>query len=196
MRTLTLWLLLVGATAGTAFSGTITSATAGTGTSSSAFWFGQDFNTPTGGPWNDITFNFVLGARRDESRSSRNGFSAKRSLFRHAGGAQRLNAGVSRFDRHDRRRRVCIRYRTAVAAQYTLLAIYENAQFSVTGGPNNGGVVYFAASSTSDFSSFADSANFLVTGTVTTTPEPASWGLLLLGCSTIGLGKRLLRRTE
>ncbi len=98
MRTLTLWLLLVGAAAGTAFSSTIISATAGT-SSGGPFWWGQDFNTPTGGPWNDITFNFYSGPGATNPEAAGTAFSAKRNLFRHAGGApaaQRLGFSIRR----------------------------------------------------------------------------------------------------
>jgi hypothetical protein len=153
------------------------------------FYSGQSFTTPSsGGPWDDITFNFYSdappttplaagaafllnqaysGAPADLS-SSTTGFLAE---------STGITGGVYDFP---------IDLVLQPGTQYFL---YEDAILGPSGGNViSGGVFYEATDAGADFAPFeGESANFTVSGDVASVvPEPSTWALMALGFGLLG----------
>jgi hypothetical protein len=172
-----------------AFAGVIVVNTGGTAQSFGGF-VGQSFTMPSsGGPWNDITFNFFsdvpattpfaigtgflldqayLGTPSNLS-SATPGFLAESTGI--TGGmydfpaALTLNPGVTYF-------------------------VYENTAFSfgaITGGNIFAGEhSYFTTAASINFAPQSVANNFAVSGIAAAVPEPSTWAMMLLGFAGLG----------
>jgi hypothetical protein len=169
-----------------AFSAVIAQNTAGTFLNAAAFW-GQSFTTPSGGPWDDTTFNFfsnvpattpvAFGAAfllDQQYLGTPSNLSVSTPGF--LGASAGITGGMYVFP-------------TALVldpgVQYF---VYENEPIpagDITGGNTiTGGQDYFAPNASSDFAAGGLSANFSVSGTVV--PEPSS--LMVLVTALFGFG--------
>jgi len=189
MKQSRLMLLLSGLFISHLSAGTITEVTSGTLHNSSTTYAGQSFFTPAGGPWYDITFNFLadstpFAAGTAFLLSQKLTWSlccgdpppiyTPLTLDATAPGFIAASIGIVNgqyvFD-------------PSVTLQpSTLYYLYENGVIpsgTISGGDNVACcVAYFADASSAYFPSFA-SANFQVSGSVV--PEPGTAGLISLG---------------
>jgi hypothetical protein len=171
-------LFLLGAIAPFALSDTIASATAGGGTLNNSAYLGQDFITSGGGPWTNVTFNFYTGSSATNPQAAGTAFllnqqylgtpnNLNNSTPGYLDSTSTINSGEYVFDSG------------LVLQPNTHYWLYENALINPSGGPNNTGVIYYSNGANSDYTTAADSANYLVTGTkVSGVPEPTTLALL------------------
>jgi hypothetical protein len=156
--------------------------TAGTGTA--ALTLAQSFTTPSGGPWDDIAFNFFSNVPATTPVAG--GTAILTSFFS-------LNVGTDIVDNipvHGGF--ILARTSTVVGGQWvfdpslilqpnTQYVLYEDTQLMTSGGAGLAGaqIYYIPSILEQGFipDSIADSANFAVTGDVVT-PEPATFWLL------------------
>ncbi len=150
--------------------------------------FGESFTTPSGGPWDDITFNFFSDIPAVTPSAAGTAYLLSEA---YTGTPSSLSSAVPGF----------IAASTGIsggayvfAPSLELIAnttyfIYENGVETVSGGNAvAGGVAYFAPTSSTDFSLAigpAQTANFAVDGNsgivTAATPESSSMFLLLAG---------------
>jgi len=153
--------------------------------------FGETFTTPSGGPWNNITFNFFSDIPAVTPAAAGTAFlfsqvftGTPSSLSSAAPGFIASSTGISGgayvFDP------------SVQLAANTIYWIFENGVLTVSGGNAVGGdIAYFAPTPSTNFDVAigpAQATNFAVNGTVVSTaatPESSSIVLLLLG--TIGI---------
>jgi len=164
-----------------------TSENAGTLTES----FGETFTTPSGGPWNNITFNFFSDIPAVTPAAAGTAFlfsqvftGTPSSLSSAAPGFIASSTGISGG--------AYVFSPSVQLAANTVYWIFENGVLTVSGGNAvSGDTAYFAPTPTTNFDvaiGAAQATNFAVNGTAVgtaATPESSSVVLLLLG--TIGL---------
>jgi hypothetical protein len=157
-----------------------------------AVFSGQSFTTPSGGPWDDISFNLYsnvpattptaggtafllteeyLGTPAGLSGSTP-GFLAQSTGI--SGGVWDFAAGV-------------------VLNPSTQYWIYENASLVASGNNDiSGGQQYFTYSSSTDFAAEGISANFTLSGSAV--PEPSTAGLTGLALAALVIAARRFRK--
>ena len=199
--TTTVALLAISLTCASLKAGVFTEFTSGTNYTGSAGYVGQEFTTPSGGPWDDITFNFFSNegpattpnAQGDLFLTSTEyvgtpaglstsipGFIAEALSSSISGGAWVLSPSVTL---------------QPSSAYY----VYSDALFSagsITGASAPSGATFlFSPSSTTDFVTSPASANFEVSGSaVSAVPEPGTVSTILLGAFAVaGFAARLWR---
>jgi hypothetical protein len=170
---------------------TIASATGGTSTATVFFW-GQDFTTIAGGPWDDITFNFYSGPGATNPEAVGTAFLLNQEYL---GTPASLSTATPGFlaSTSTISGGAYVFASSVVLQPLTHYWLYGNAIFSLTGGPGNSGVVY--VSTGGNFTSAPDSANYRVAGDIASSvPEPAT--LLLLGTGLAGIVRLRRKRTK
>ncbi len=174
------------------FAATIVENLGGSSNSTSSYFWGQSFTTPSGGPWNNVIFNFFSNVPATTPIASGTAFLLDQV---YAGTPSGLNAAVPGF----------IAASTGVSGgQYVFASgvllqpgtqyfVFEDSSFTITGdNVISGGQVFYTAGSSSNFGTAGGtSANFRVTGDVV--PEPSSLALLAGGLAL--LTARYRRRT-
>jgi hypothetical protein len=183
-RVIAALLVLLGS-ASIAKADTIDSFTSGAATATD--YFGESFTTPSGGPWDSITFNFYsdvppatpaaagdLFLLTEEYLGDPAGLSSSTPGFlaesvSNAGGVYTFSSPVT----------------LAAGTEYW---VYTDASFEISGSGTDGssaGEAYFADSNTTDFSADGGQiTNFTLQGT-TGVPEPPTYGLMLLGIGAV-----------
>jgi hypothetical protein len=178
-------MLLLGASASLALSDTLASATAGLQETVTTYYFGQAFTTvSTGGPWNNITFNFYafgtttpLAAGtafllNQQYLGTPNALSS--STPGYLDSTSTIINGTYMFDS------------ALVLQTNTQYWLYENVLIQPYLGLNNAGTYYAANAGTNAFTISQHSTNYLVTGTTRSivppaTPAPSTLLLMLIG---------------
>jgi hypothetical protein len=157
---------------------------------------GQSFTTPSsGGPWDDITFNFFSNLPPTTPTATGTGFllsqeylgtpsNLSSSTPGFLGASTGITGGMYVFP---------VTLELQPGTQYF---VYGNAAIpTMTGGNNiSGGINFFANTAANNFSpdNAGASANFSVFGTVV--PEPSTWVMLLIGFAGLGFAFRRSRR--
>jgi hypothetical protein len=181
---------------------TIVQVTSGTATSTQ--FFGESFTTPSGGPWNNITFNFYATPAVGVTPASTPTAVGNAFLLtqQYLGTPAALSASTPGF----------VAESTSIAGGMYIFAagvtlspntqywIYENADM-LTSGSGTGGAAaasaYFAPTATSNFNTGlgTEISNFLVAGTANlpTTPVPPSFLLTMAGLGCMGLYQAIRR---
>jgi hypothetical protein len=147
-------------------------------------WFGQDFTTPGGGPWNNLAFNFYNDYPPTTPSAAGTAYLFSEA---YAGSPSGLNSGDAGF----------IASSTSVAGGVYSFApfvnleantaywIYEDASLPTSGGNEVANEpAYLASTSNSNFEALAATANFTLSST---TPEPESLFTVLVGLIAITL---------
>jgi hypothetical protein len=166
-----------------------------TGTSAAATIFGgQSVTTPSGGPWDDLSFNFFSNVPPTTP-------SATGELFLLSSAYTGTPSGLSTSTPGFIAESASISggvyfFAPSLTIQPgTQYFLYPNAAVSETVSPTggySGGIGYFASGSTSDYGSVGGDANFKLSGT--TVPEPNSVILLVTGIAMAGsLTRRKLK---
>jgi hypothetical protein len=176
-----------------AFAGVIVQNIAGTLGSGSGFFFGQSFTTPSsGGPWDDITFNFFTNVPPTTAEASDNAFLLSQQYL---GTPSNLSSSTPGFLAESTVITGGMHvFSTALElSPGTQYFVYENAVSPNLSGGNtiSGGQLYFAGSS-SDFAGGGRSNNFTVSGDVVFAAVSEPSPLMVLVIALLGFG--LLRR--
>jgi hypothetical protein len=176
-----------------AFAGVIVQNIAGTLGSGSGFFFGQSFTTPSsGGPWDDITFNFFTNVPPTTAEASGNAFLLSQQYL---GTPSNLSSSTPGFLAESTVITGGMHvFSTALElSPGTQYFVYENAVSPNLSGGNtiSGGQLYFAGSS-SDFAGGGRSNNFTVSGDVVSAAVSEPSPLMVLVIALLGFG--LLRR--
>ena len=176
-----------------AFAGVIVQNIAGTLGSGSGFFFGQSFTTPSsGGPWDDITFNFFTNVPPTTAEASGNAFLLSQQYL---GTPSNLSSSTPGFLAESTVITGGMHvFSTALElSPGTQYFVYENAVSPNLSGGNtiSGGQLYFAGSS-SDFAGGGRSNNFTVSGDVVFAAVSEPSPLMVLVIALLGFG--LLRR--
>jgi hypothetical protein len=179
--------------------GTILEYTAGTFVTGGPLYPGESFTTPSGGPWDDITFNFYESGL---PAAFGTGFLLDQS---YAGQPSALSSSTPGF----------LASATASGGEYSFASslvlqpdttyyLYSNSSDGpLDGGPSSvaGITNYFSqpnltTNATTDFAPSTGVLNFLVAGTVASSsvPEPSSVWLVLPALGGIALYHRRQRR--
>jgi hypothetical protein len=166
----------------------------GTATSGVAFQ-GQSFTTPSGGPWDDITFNFFSDVPPTTPEAAGSAFLLSQQ---YSGTVANLSSSAPGFlgESTGITGGKYVFPTSLVLDPNVQYWVYENAAFSVTGGNTiTGGQGYFAQNASFGFNPGTGvSNNFTVSGDVASTvPEPSTWAMILAGF--VGLGFAAFRRS-
>jgi len=164
-------------------------------------YFGESFTTPSGGPWNNITFNFFSDIPAVTPSAAGTAYllseaftGTPTSLSNAAPGFIAASTGVSGGQ--------YVFSPSLQLAANTMYFLYENGVVTVSGGNAvPGGIAYFAPTSSTAFSEAlgpAQTANFAVDGNVvvTTTAARESSSMFLLLAGFIGLWAITGQRTR
>jgi hypothetical protein len=155
--------------------------------------FGQSFTTPDGGPWKDITYNFVGGPALPGAFGT-----AFLLNNEYLGTPAGLNPAAAGFLATANAADGIYTFPASLILQpATTYYLYSDAFFgTVNGGPGAvaGVTTYFAANPTSNFAPTGGALNFLVAGSVVaaspplSVPETASFWLVLPALAGVLIG--------
>ena len=177
-----------------AFATVIVQNIAGTLGSGSGFFFGQSFTTPSsGGPWDDITFNFFTNVPPTTAEASGNAFLLSQQYL---GTPSNLSSSTPGFLAESTVITGGMHvFSTALElSPGTQYFVYENAVSPTLTGANtiSGGQLYFASNTSPDFAGDVISLNFTVSGDVVSAAVSEPSPLMVLVIALLGFG--LLRR--
>jgi hypothetical protein len=156
------------------------------GTSPSTGWFGLAFTTPSGGPWDDITFNFLAtNATTPVAAGTAYIFSSA-----YAGTPSGLSSASYLAASTGVASNVYDFSATFTLQPGTTYYIFENT--SITVGANGAGAGSYAAlSSTTEYGVFSFvSLDFQVAGDLAPVPEPSAFFLAGLGAVALTMVRR------
>lgn len=186
---------LVGANLASA--GVIVQNLGGNAPGGSGAYFGESFTTPSGGPWDDLAFNFYSDAPPATLLA---GGTAFLLTMQYLGTPSALGASTPGF----------VAESTGISGGQYIFApgvevlpgttywVYENGAIGASGGNAvSGDVAYYTPSASSDFVALSEEtgvANFTLDGTVAGVPEPATVGTLLGGLAVLAAVRCRKRR--
>ena len=174
---------------------TIIQNTLGTGTGSAGI-FGQSFTTPDLGPWTELTFNFFSDVLGTTPSAAGTAFLLSQI---YTGTPAALSGAIPGFlaaSTGTMDGKYVFETSVQILAN-TQYFIYANAIVSVTGGNQlPGDSAYFAPDANSNFIAAGASANFNLSGTAASVPEPTSVGLALMGLGAMAMIANRRRTTH
>jgi hypothetical protein len=158
------------------------------GTAMATDYFGESFTTPSGGPWDSITFSFYSDVPPATPAAAGDLFLLTEEYLGDPAGLSSSTPGLLAESVSNAGGIYTFSSPVTLAAG-TEYWVYTDASLEISGsgtGGSSAGEAYFAATSTTDFSAFGGGqiTNFTLQGT-TSVPEPPTYGLMLLGIGAV-----------
>jgi hypothetical protein len=174
-----------------AFAGVIVQNVSGPGTDVDNAFLGQSFTTPSGGPWDDITFNFFSNFPATTPTAAGTAFLLSQQYL---GTPSNLSSSTPGFlgESTGITGGMYVFPTTLELQPGIQYFVFENGALPAHTGGNTipGGQEYFTPFASLDFAAQGTSANFSVSGTVAAVPEPSTLVLLVPGLLGIGFLRR------